>query len=390
MFNVSKVWHANNESTAEIIINQGGTDSGKTYGIVQLLFWLAITTPAPKIDPVITVVGESIPNLKKGAYRAAEGIYASTPQLSRYVHQWNKTDRIFYFKNGWIMEFISCENEQSAKNGKRQYLFVNEANGISYPIFWQLAKRTRKKTFIDYNPSAPFWAHEKLIGTSAESNDFGKSVELIISDHRHNPFLTEAEHRQTESIKDKELWRVYARGLTGNLQGIIFPNWKKIPDADFPNEDGMFAGLDFGYTNDPTAGVVCVRVANTIFVKEICYTCALTPNNLYSLFSAAGFNESTPIYCEHDGDMIRQLRMAGLMATAARKGAGSINAGISKINEYTICYTESSKNIDMERKKYMWMIDPDTGKPVNTPKAGDDHLMDAIRYAIYTNFYRQE
>jgi len=390
MLNTSPVWKANHDSTADIVIDQGGTDSGKTYAIMQLLFWYSCTKPAPKIDPIITIVAESVPNLKKGAYRAAESIYNTTVFIQQNVLNWNKTDRVITFKKGWVMEFVSAIDEQSAKQGKRQYSFFNEANGVSWPIFWQIAKRTRRQVFIDYNPSAPFWAHEKLIGTDRTSNDLSASVQLIISDHRHNPFLTEDEHRRTENIKDPELWRVYARGLTGNLQGLIYPNWRIIPDADFPDEDLKFGGLDFGYTNDPTAGVKMVRIANNIFIHELCYTPAVTPNQIYSLYTANEFNDEVPIYCEHDGDMIRQLRSLELLAIAARKGAGSINAGIMKVKEYNIFITASSKNIEFERSKYMWVINPETGKPTNTPIDKNNHLMDAIRYGIYTHYYRQE
>ncbi len=387
---VSDVWYANYNATEDIIINQGGTDSGKTYAIMQLLLHYASDTPAPMIDPIITIVAESVPNLKKGAYRAAESIINTTQAISKQIISWNRTDREIVFKRGWKVEFTSAIDEQSAKQGKRQYLFFNEANGISWLIFWQMAKRTRRQVFIDYNPSAPFWAHEKLIGTTPESNDLSASVNLIISDHRHNRFLTEDEHRRTENIKDPDLWRVYARGLTGNLQGLIYVNWKMIPDEMFPVEDGLFGGVDFGYTNDPTAAVACIRIANNIYVKELCYQTAMTPNQLNALFTTCGFGENTPIYCEHDGDMIRQLRQLELLAIAARKGVGSINAGISKVKEYNIFYTASSKNIEFERAKYMWMIDKETGKPVNTPVETNNHLMDAIRYAIYSNFYRQE
>lgn len=390
MFDCGPLFLKNKDSKADIVINQGGTDSGKTYAIIQLLYYTACT-PAPATDPIITIVSKSIPDSKKGAYRTAKAIYNTNEYLKNYVRDWNETDRTIYFKTGWIMEFTSYQDEQTAKQGKRQYLFLNEAQGIAYPIFWQLAKRTRIKTFIDYNPTAPFWAHEKLIGTTKDGNDLNASVELIISDHRHNPFLSQKDHDKTENIKDKELWRVYARGMTGNLSGLIYPNWKMIPDSDFPwKEDGKFGGIDFGYTNDPTAGVLCVRIANKVFVHELCYTTAMTPNQLKSLFSSTGFNAETPIYCEHDGDMIRQLRQLELLAIAARKGQGSINAGISKVKEYEIYFTESSKNIDFERKRYMWMTDPDTGKSINTPVDKDNHLLDAIRYAIYTHFYRAE
>lgn len=386
-FNVSKVWDANKASEAAIIVNQGGTDAGKTYAIMQLLFWVAINETPPIVDPVITVVGESIPNLKKGAYRSAEGIYASNPNIEKYVHFWNKSDRVIYFKSGWVMEFNSYETEQQAKQGKRQYLFVNEANGVEWMIFWQLCKKTRRKTFIDYNPSAPFWAHDKLIGTTPQSNDFSKTVQTIISDHRHNPFLTEEEHWQTENIKDKELWRVYARGLTGNLTGLIYPNWKQIPDEDFPNED-FFGGLDFGYTSDPTAAIKMCVIGRSLFVHEMCYQTSLTGQRIRDLFIVNGFERSNHIYCENDNEFISELRRLGLMAMPALKGPGSIKAGILKLNEFNVFYTASSKNIHNERIRYMWEKDKITGLSTNSPIGGLDHCLDAIRYGLYTKYFR--
>lgn len=387
MFDCTAVFQAIESCKAKVIVEQGGTSSSKSYSTMQLAYLRAIQVP----KLVITVTGESLPNLRKGIYRDAEAIYSKSKYIQQQVINWNKTDRIINFKNGSLIEFISNLDEQSAKAGKRDILIVDEAQGVSWPIFFTLAIRTRGQIFVLYNPTAAFWAHEKLIGTTPQSNDLNATVQLYITDHRHNCFLSQDEHDKIEGIKDKELWRVYARGMTGNLTGLIFPNWKMIPDKDFPwKEDGKFGGLDFGYTNDPTAGVMCVRIGENIFVHELCYTTALTPNNIYQLYTANGFTQENPIYCEHDGDMIRQLRALELMAIAARKGVGSIKAGIAKINEYNIYFTESSKNIKAEREKYMWMIDPDTGKPINTPVDQFNHLMDAIRYAIYTSFYRVE
>src|SRR5688572_4966105 len=205
------------------------------------------TVQIPKL--VITITGESLPNLRKGIYRDAEAIFSKSPYLQRQVINWNKTDRIINFKNGSLIEFISNLDEQSAKAGKRDILIVDEAQGVSWPIFFTLAIRTRGQIFVLYNPTAAFGAHEKLIGTTPESNDLNATVQLYITDHRHNCFLTQDEHDKIEGIKDKELWNVYARGRTGNLTGLIFPNWKMISDKDFPwYEDGKFGGLDFGYT----------------------------------------------------------------------------------------------------------------------------------------------
>jgi len=384
----SPVFYANHQATEDIIINQGGTDSTKTYSILQLLIVIASTTKAPVSDPIITVLSESVPNSKKGAYRTFQSILQTSPYAENQIKNWNVTDRTIIFKTGWILEFVGATDEQNAKQGKRQYLFVNEANGVAWPIFWQMAKRTRIRTFIDYNPTAPFWVHEKLIGTTPSNNDLSATVKLLISDHRHNPFLSQKEHDKTEGIKDPELWRVYARGLTGNLSGLIYPNWRTIPDKDFPWDEPRFGGLDFGYTNDPTAGGRFARIADTIFVHELCYTPGLTARQLYALYSGQGFTPDDPVYCEHDGAMIRELRMLGILALPAKKGPNSIAPGISKVKEYNVVYTESSKNIHMERGKYMWVKDPLNGKFTNIPTEVDNHHMDEIRYAISSHFYR--
>jgi len=388
MFECGPLYHVNQQSTADIVINQGGTDSGKTYALVQLLFTFAICTEPPLVEPIITILSKSVPDSKKGPYRLAQSIANSNDYVRSRIKNWNETSRTLTFDNGWIMEFISAQDEQTAKQGKRQYLFVNEAQGIHWLIFWQMAKRTRIRTFIDYNPTAPFWAHDNLIGTTRDGNDLNATVEMIISDHRHNPFLTEDEHRKTEMIKDKELFRVYARGLTGNLQGLIYTNWKQIPDDQFPEDAPFIGGLDFGYTNDPTAGVKIAIVGESLFIHEICYTPGITPTNLKSLFEANGFNENNLIYCDHDPDIIAQLRRLSVQALPSKKGQGSIRAGIFKLYDYNVFYTASSTNIAEERKRYMWKIDKDSGKPTNTPEDGFDHLMDAIRYGVYTHFFK--
>lgn len=398
VFKCGPVFYANQQSRADIVINQGGTDSGKTYAIMQFLTLIATTEKAPEIDPIITIVNKSVPDSKKGAYRIMRSIYHASPFVQLLVDNWNESDRTIHFKTGWVMEFIGATDEQAAKQGKRQYLFCNEANGIPWQVFWQYAKRTRVRTFIDYNPSAPFWSHDKLIGTTKDGNDLFATIELIISDHRHNPFLDEKDHAKTENIKDKNLWNVYSRGRTGNLIGIIYPDWKMIADKDFPwNEERLIGGIDFGYTNDPTAAVLIARISNNIYVHELCYQPAVTPTQVVAMYKALldvkvdGAHRNFKLYCEHDGDMIRQIRMGGLrQAIAARKGPNSIRSGILKVNEYNVFYTASSANIDMERKRYMWQIDSDTGKPINVPSEGFDHLMDAIRYAVYTHFYRQK
>jgi phage terminase large subunit len=142
-----------------ICVNQGGTSSGKTYSILQVLFTLAITQP----NQTITIVGQDIPNLKRGAIRDSQNIINSSDYIQSQITKYNSSDKIYYFKNNSIIEFASYENSQDAKNGKRDYLFINEANGIDYSIYSELELRTSKRIFIDYNPNFEFWVHNKVL-----------------------------------------------------------------------------------------------------------------------------------------------------------------------------------------------------------------------------------
>ena len=185
----SILFKRNYNSKAHIVINQGGTSSGKTYAIEQVLFCIACS----EAKQVITIVGQDVPNLKAGALRDALNIYADSKVLLHAVKSYNKTNRIFEFTNGTIIEFKSYGDAQDAKSGKRDYLFINEANGITWDVYTELALRTKKKIFIDYNPNNEFWAHDNLMGKPG--------VEVIISDHRHNPFLSPPVREKIEGLK---------------------------------------------------------------------------------------------------------------------------------------------------------------------------------------------
>jgi phage terminase large subunit len=172
------LYSANRHPKTKVTVDQGGTSSAKTYTVLQVQADIAVH----ERNKVITIVGQDIPNLKKGAMRDWENILLSSPFLQSQIKKHNASDRTYYFKSGTVVEFTSYGDEQDAKSGKRDYLFINECNGVPYMVYWQLAFRTRKHVWLDYNPNAKFWVHEHLI------NEPG--VTLLISDHRHNRFLS--------------------------------------------------------------------------------------------------------------------------------------------------------------------------------------------------------
>lgn len=372
------LWYANYEATERTRVNQGGTSSGKTYTIVDILFLLGIINK----NWVITVVSETIPNLKKGAYRDAKNIIANSEMYQSYYTKTNETDRIFYCSTGSVIEFNTVTSEQDAKSGKRNVLFVNEANGIPYNIYWQLATRTKNIIFIDYNPTARFWVHDELIGKP--------DTKLIISDHRHNPFLTEEEHARIEDIEDKELHKVYARGMTGKIEGLIYTNWQ-IVDKMPENYKRRWIGLDFGFTNDPTA-IVDIRLSEgELWIDELEYSRGLTNPDISKRLSDNGLNKDIEIVGDSaEPKSIQEIKNLGWRGIeGAIKGQDSILNGIDILKRYKLNITRRSNNVRTEIGAYKWAVDKMSGALLNKPIDAFNHTMDAIRYVAGNKLGKQ-
>ena len=369
MFKASVVYQANYDAKESIVVNQGGTSSGKTYSILQTLFCKAISEP----NIIITVVGQDIPNLKAGALRDALTIIDESEELKSLIFSYNKTDRIITFHSGSVMEFKSYLSPQSAKSGKRDYLFVNEANGISEGIYDQLALRTKKQIFIDYNPDAEFWVHESLIGN--------QNVRLIISDHRHNPFVPQAIRDKIEALRDKdlELFKVYGRGLTGRIEGLIFRNYNIVDSI--PNDSKLIAyGMDFGFTNDPTAALGVWMNGGELFVKEIIYETGLTNPKIAEKLRINNITAQEEIIADSaEPKSIQEIYNERFNIKGALKGADSIKNSIDVLKRYVINITSDSTNLRKEIKSYKWKQDKE-GKTINEPVDFNNHAIDALRY----------
>lgn len=368
-FHCSVLFKQNYLSTAHVVINQGGTSSGKTFAIEQALFCLACENP----KQVITIVGQDIPNLKAGALRDALNIYSSSPVLQAKIKSYNKSDRIFEFFNSSIIEFKSYDNSQDAKSGKRDYLFINEANGLTWDVYTELALRTKKRIFIDYNPNIGFWVHEHLIGKPG--------VQLIVSDHRHNPFLGQEVRDKIEALKtvDIELWKVYARGLTGKITGLIFDNWYIC--ESIPVDARLIAlGLDFGFTNDETGCIEVYQQNGELWVNELLYKTGLTNTDISSKLKEAGIGFNCEIIADSaEPKSIEELKRLGWRITPAKKGADSVKNSIDILKRYKINITRNSTNLRNELNRYKWRVDV-TGKTINEPVDSWNHLIDPLRY----------
>lgn len=368
MFQTSVLYEANKDAQENVIVNQGGSSSGKTYSILQVLF-----TKAVEEYNVITVVGQDIPNLKAGALRDALDIYNNSPELQSYVVSYHITDRIFTFDNGSIMEFKSFKNAQDAKSGKRDYLFCNELNGIPYSVYFELEMRTKKQTFVDYNPNSEFYVHETIIPDNQSK--------LIISDHRHNPFVPQKIRDKLEALREKdlELFKVYGRGLTGKIEGLIFRNFNVVDEM--PNKINRVSfGLDFGFTNDPSSLLDVGLQDGELWVDELLYDYGMTNPNLCTKFREFGIGGYDEIVADSaEPKSIVEISSEGFRVSPAEKGADSIKNSIDILKRYKINVTRRSVNLRKELNSYKWATDK-TGKQLNVPVDFNNHAIDALRY----------
>lgn len=369
VFEVSDLFMANKEAEERTVVNQGGTSSGKTYSIMQLLFEMAMNEP----DLVVTIVGQDIPNLKKGAYRDAKTILNRSPILQAWFPYLNESDRVIRCINGSVLEFTSFKDEQDAKSGKRDVLFINECDGIVYGIYWQLDMRTRRKVFLDYNPSARFWVHDSVIGRD--------NVKLIISDHRCNPFLSKEEHEKIENIEDYELWKVYARGKTGKLKGLIFPEFRivdRVPEV--LDCKGNWYGLDFGFSNDPSA-LENLRLAHgELWIDELLFEAGYDNPMIAKIMKSNGITKRDVVIADcAEPKSIAEINSFGFRVEPSSKGADSVNNGLQILQRYKINVTRRSTGLIQEMKRYKWKVDKN-GVMLNVPIDVWNHGIDAIRY----------
>jgi len=358
---------------SDLIINQGGSSSSKTYSALQYLLMLIQTD---KQGDVTSIVAESLPHLKRGALRDMQNILSEYPE---YAMNFNKTDLFYETANGARLEFFSADNPDKLRGARRKRLFINECNNIAYESYYQLAMRTSGLIILDFNPTSEFWVHTEILNNSAFNAQFIKST------YHDNEYCPAAAIAAIEARKDRDpnWYKVYGLGEIGSLEGRIFDF--KIVKTIPPEFILTGAGLDFGFTNDPTAIPLIYKHSKLqqICIDEICYNTGLSNENIAKIIDESVIKKSYPVVADSaEPKSISELQTKyHLNITPCVKGADSVNYGIDIIKQYDILITEQSINAIREFRNYRWMTDKN-GKALNIPVDLDNHLIDAARYAI--------
>lgn len=348
---------------------QGGTSAGKTFAVLPVLIDIAAKNKMTEIS----VVAESIPHLKRGAMKDFKKIMVET---GRFVDsRWNATDFKYTFANGSQIEFFSADNDSKLRGARRDYLYMNEANNMTFHAYTELASRTKKGVYLDWNPVNEFWFHTELMN----DND----VDFIIVNYLDNEacpesalnFILKAKEKAKTSSYWDNWYKVYGLGQIGSLEGVIFNNWQTIDTL--PNDARLLGyGLDFGYSNDPTAIVEVYKWNDKRIVNEICYQKELSNSQIAKLIPT-----KMPVYCDSaEPKSIAELTKLGVRAFGVTKGSDSINFGIQTMQSQEYLITKHSTNLINELRKYAWDKDKKTGAKLNKPIDDFNHAIDAFRY----------
>ncbi len=307
-------------------------------------------------------------------------------------NSWLGSPMQYSFGNGSRIQFKSFDSVGKAKAaGKRDVLFLNEANHINYNIADALMMRSNE-TWIDFNPDAEFWAHtevltepnSELLILTYEDNEACPPERVEELHYRMNKaFFNPLDSWDEPSNVKSEYWanwcRIYIRGEVGKLDGVIFTNWKQIDSI--PNSAKLLGyGIDFGYTNDPSTLIALYKWNNVHIWDELLYQRGLKNSQIAKRMQQLGVkNRDFVVADSSEPKSIDEINEYGFHVIPATKGADSIKFGIDLLQENDFLVTSSSTNLVTELRRYSWLVDK-SGKSLNIPIDDYNHLIDPMRY----------
>jgi len=357
-----------NRLKKRIKIIQGGTSASKTFSTLFILINKAMNFP----NLEISVVAESIPHLRRGAVRDFEKIMKWG---RRYTEtSFNKSLLKYQFINGSFIEFFSADDSSKLRGARRDILYINECNNVSFESYNELSIRTKKEIYLDFNPANEFWVHREV----KDEPD----ADFLILTYKDNEALDKGIVQQIEKNRLKaktsaywrNWWTVYGEGKVGQLQGAVFTNYKTIDKI--PEEARLIGiGLDFGYSADPTAIIAVYKYNDQRILDEMTYQTGLLNSDISKILP-----KDVPVYADSaEPKSIADIQRYGITIKGVTKGKDSVNYGIDVMQRQDYLVTSQSTNLIKELRSYCWDKDK-TGKQLNKPISMFDHAIDAVRY----------
>ncbi len=348
---------------------QGGTSSSKT---ISILLYLINKAQIDKTPTLTSIISESVPHLKRGAMRDFKNIMLAHNYWKD--ERWNATDSIYTFETNSKIEFFSADQPDKLRGARRDRAFINECNNITLDAFDQIEVRTKEFIFLDWNPSSEFWFYTDILYKRDD-------VEHIILTYKDNEALSQEIVSSIEARKDRKgWWQVYGLGQLGEVESKIYKDWQILDTI--PHEARLERyGVDFGYSNDPTAIIAIYYYNGGYILDEVTFRKGLSNKQIADIILSQENPNVLVVADSAEPKSIDELKSYGLNVVPAKKGADSINHGIQAVQEQRVSVTKQSLNVIKEYRNYLWKTDK-AGKIINVPESGFDHSLDAVRYGL--------
>lgn len=347
----------------------GGTSAGKTIGTIEYLIDLAQRDENPTLT---SIVSESFPHLRRGAMRDWEKIMKEHGYFKEKL--WDKTNSVYTYETGSKIEFFSVDQSEKVRGARRDRLFINEANNISFQAFEELEVRTKEFVILDWNPTNEFWWYTEIMGKRDDA-------EQLVLTYLDNEGLSKEIVDSIEQRKNRKgWWQVYGLGQLGEVEGKIYTDWKIVDDI--PHEARLeVRGLDFGYTNDPTVLQDIYKFNDGFIVDEQLYQKGMSNKQIADFILNLPKPQTLVIADSAEPKSIDEIRSYGVNIIGATKGQGSVMQGIQFVQDQRVSMTKRSTHTIHCYRNYLFKTDKE-GKILNEPEHTFSDPMDAIRYGF--------
>lgn len=346
---------------------QGGTSASKTVSIILLLIDLAQSDKSAKI---ISIVSESFPHLRRGAMRD----FVQIMKEHNYYKdsRWDKTNSTYTFETGSQIEFFSVDQSEKVRGARRDRLFINEANNITFSAFEELEVRTKDFIILDWNPVREFWFDTEVKNKRSD-------VDFIILTYKDNEALdSEIRSSIEQRMNRKGWWQVYGLGQLGEVEGRIYTDWQILDSIPHQARLERY-GLDYGYTNDPTSLVAIYYYDGGYILDEVLFQKGMSNKEVADTLK--NVPKALVIADSAEPKSNDEIKSYGIHIIGVTKGKDSVNQGIQFVQSQRMSVTNRSINIIKEYRNYLWRTDRDGGI-INEPEHLFSHSMDAIRYGM--------
>lgn len=358
------------DSKAKIQLHQGSARSGKSFALIQYLIVKAISETL-----LISVVRKTFPALRTSAIRDFKDIMRGMGLWDD--NRWMATEHTYTFDNDSVIEFFSTDSAEKLKGLRRNILWIDEANELSSEQFMQLAIRTTGQIILSYNPS--FSPKHWIIKELSVRDD----VQTFITTYKDNPYLPLEQVRFIEKYKETNprYWMTYGLGQFAVNEKQIY-DFEVVDDFDFDTAEFVCFGLDIGYVSDPTALIALWKSGDKIIVNEHIYQKGLITAEIISILKENVDSRDIIVVDSSEPRLIDEIKKGGFpLARGVKKGKDSVNWGIDLVKQHRIIVPKSNTNLIEELYSYEW-VDDGNGGVTNTPVDANNHLLDAMRYAV--------